>query len=85
MDFRISNHAVAEMQRRDIPLERVLAVLEHPQQIVPGSQGRKVYQSQVAMGGRVFLIRVVVAGNGGPAVVVTVYRTTKVAKYWRVP
>jgi len=34
-------------------------------------------------GGRILLLRVIVDDAVTPAVVVTVYRTSKVAKYWR--
>jgi hypothetical protein len=30
-----------------------------------------------------FLLRAIVADNVDPAVVVTVYRTSKISKYWR--
>jgi len=33
--------------------------------------------------GKIFLLRVVVVDSVEPAVVVTVYRTSKINKYWR--
>jgi hypothetical protein len=36
-------------------------------------------------GGKMFLVRVIIDTAFDPAVVVTVYRTTKVQKYWRTP
>lgn len=84
MEFRLSNHAKEEMQRRGIPLEFVESVLNNSQQIVEEIGGRKAYQSQIDFGdGRMFLLRVIVAEDVDPAVVVTVYRTSKVDKYWR--
>jgi len=45
---------------------------------------KKVYQSKVDFGeGKIFLIRAVVDDTIIPATVVTVYRTSKIAKYWR--
>jgi len=45
---------------------------------------KKAYQSQLDFGGgRVFLLRVIVDDTIDPAVVVTVYRTKKIAKYWK--
>jgi hypothetical protein len=59
---------------------------DNPQQIVAGRVWLKVYQSQlISDAGKVYLIRVVVADDKIPPVVVTVYRTSKVTKYWRGP
>lgn len=86
MEFRISQHAATEMRRRGIGRDAVMGILENPQQIVAGRVGRKVYQSQLISGdGKVYLVRVVLDDDKMPPVVVTVYRTSKVTKYWRVP
>jgi len=46
--------------------------------------GRKVYQSKFDFGGgRMFLLRAIVDDRADPAVVITVYRTSKIDKYWR--
>lgn len=72
------------MERRAIPEHTVKEVLERPQQIVPGYEGKKIHQSKVDFGGgAVFLVGVVVAAETDPAVVVTVYKTRKIEKYWR--
>ena len=71
------------MERRQIPLEVLEAVLEHPEQIVEEHGGKKVYQSRVELGGRLYLLRAIVNDKIDPATVVTVYRTSKLAKYWR--
>jgi hypothetical protein len=34
-------------------------------------------------GGKMFLVRVIIDDGVDPAVVVTVYRTTKIEKYWK--
>ncbi|HPX80849.1 MAG TPA: DUF4258 domain-containing protein [Syntrophales bacterium] len=84
MIFRFSNHALEEMKRRAIP-ERILElVLNDPQQIVPERGSLKVYQSVVDFGdGKQFLLRAIVDDTLEPAIVVTVYRTSKIGKYWR--
>ena len=64
--------------------EGTTEVLRHPQQIVPERPPKKAYQSQVDFGGgRMFLLRVIVDDTVEPAMVVTVYRTTKINKYWK--
>jgi hypothetical protein len=84
MRYKISRHAQTEMERRGISQSLIESVLDNPQQIVLERDGRKVYQSQVDFGsGKAFLLRVIVADNVDPKVVITVYRTSKIEKYWR--
>jgi hypothetical protein len=84
MNYRISRHAKEEMKRRGIPLEILESVLKDPQQVVNDPAGNRVYQSKVDFKeGKVYLVRVVTAEKGGIPVVVTVYRTSKMDKYWR--
>ncbi|MBC5796427.1 DUF4258 domain-containing protein [Sphaerospermopsis sp. LEGE 00249] len=72
------------MERRQISLSLVESVLDNPQQIILEREGRKVYQSKVDFGnGKIFLLRVIVADDIDPKVVITVYRTSKIEKYWR--
>lgn len=86
MNFRLSCHAQEEMQRRGIPLILVESVLNNPQQIISEREGRKAYQSQIDFGsGQVFLLRVIVADDVDPTVVITVYRTSRINKYWSQP
>ncbi|MGA2052352.1 MAG: DUF4258 domain-containing protein, partial [Opitutales bacterium] len=81
----ISNHALAEMLRREIPQAVLEAVLETPEQIVPEISGVVCYQSRVTMNQKPYLLRVIVNETRQPPLVVTVYRTSKIAKYWEKP
>ena len=84
MLYRYSVHALSEMKQRNIPRELVESVLANPEQIIPELHGRRVYQSKVDFGTeQLFLLRIVVADNIEPAIAVTVYRTSKISKYWR--
>jgi len=84
MKFRLSRHAKQELQRRAIPRELLQIVLENPQQIIEQPDGKKVYQSQIDFGsGKIFLLRAIVVEDIYPPIVVTVYRTRKICKYWR--
>jgi hypothetical protein len=80
----ISRHAKEEMLRRQIPREWLESVLENPQQRVPQPGGKEILQSRLASeDGKMYLLRAVVAADKEPPVVVTVYRTSKIEKYWR--
>jgi Domain of unknown function (DUF4258) len=84
LNFRLSKHAEQELKRRNIPPTVLDEVLQRPEQVVvqPGSE--KVYQSLIDFGaGKIYLVRVIVDDTVSPASVVTVYRTSKIEKYWR--
>ncbi|MFO8038118.1 MULTISPECIES: DUF4258 domain-containing protein [Sodalinema] len=84
MNFRFSNHAVEEMEKRKIPMSFVEAVLENPEQTVQQSEVITIYQSQCDFGtGKPYLLRVFINTQVEPAVVVTVYRTSQIRKHWR--
>ena len=86
MKFEISRHAHEEIERRGIPLKIVDSVLQNPQQIVDEYGQKKAYQSIIHIGkGKDYLVRVIVNDTVDPAKVVTVYRTSKISKYWRQP
>jgi hypothetical protein len=72
------------MNERGITEAEVDAVMQSPQQIVEADRDRKAYQSLVVRGGRMQLLRIIVAVTATPAVVVSVYATTQ-GKYWRQP
>ena len=85
MDFRFSRHAEWEMARRGIPLALVEAVMEHPEQrlVDESGTGRWIHQSRLRFGdGKMYLLRVVVAEEEQPHVIITAYRTSKIEKYW---
>jgi len=72
------------MARRKIPLEWLDSVLASPQQRIPELGGKEIFQSLLTTeDGTLYLLRVVLATEQEPPVGVTVYRTSKVEKYWR--
>lgn len=82
--YRLSRHAEQELRRRGIPMKLLDSVLKNPQQVIEQPDGKKVYQSQIDFGGgTIFLLRAIVVEDIDPPVVVTVYRTRKIRKYWR--
>jgi hypothetical protein len=83
-EFSFSRHARETMAQRDIDPRDVESVFDSPEQIVPGYGGLRIYQSRLrSSGDRLYLLRVVVNHMVDPSVVVTVYRTSRVSKYWR--
>ena len=86
-EYHIKDHARFEMQRRQITEEQVHQVLTAPEQAIGEQVGRCIYQSKLRLpdSGKEYLLRVVVDTQFQPAEVVTVYRTSKMVKYWRKP
>jgi hypothetical protein len=84
-NYRITDHARDEMVRRQITEAEVAKVLAAPEQTETAREGREVYQSRLPLGEppKTYLLRVFVDIDRLPPEVVTVYRTRKVAKYWR--
>ena len=80
----ITEHARFEAQRRGIDLELVLSIIEHPQQKVPSKKNRFVLQGKYhdKITEKEMLLRVIVESTGSTLKVVSVYRTSKIDKYW---
>ena len=84
-NYLLTDHAHLEMQRRGIAEADVTAVLAAPEQSEEVRPGRCVYQSRMTFDdpSKVYLLRVFVDIDREPPEVVTVYRTSRVQKYWR--
>ena len=84
MNFRFTRHALDQMRERRIPINFVENICLNPEQKLPQSGGRVVHQSRVEIDqGKIHLIRVLIDPNDQPPAVVTVYKTSKIEKYWR--
>jgi Domain of unknown function (DUF4258) len=83
--YRLTDHAQMEMTRRQIPASDVARVLAPPEQMEMMRPGRVVYQAHVVWGTPpvTYLLRVFVDIDRQPPDVVTVYRTSKITKYWK--
>ena len=82
-EFVVTPHAALEMERRGVDEAIVRQVLTAPEQREAVRPGRDVLQSRIELEGRRYLVRVFVDVDRDPAEVVTAYRTSKIAKYWR--
>jgi hypothetical protein len=81
--IRFTGYARKRLGRRTISEEAVLAVVRHPDQLIE-ERGRKVAQTRwVTPRGKEYLLRVVYEESGDEIVIVTIYDTSKIQKYWR--
>ena len=84
MPLRPSSHARRQAERRGIPEAVLLSVAREPEQVLRGRANREVRQSRIVFGGRdePYLVRVVVDLLADEELIVTCYRTSRLAKYW---
>ena len=84
-EYRLTDHARFEMERRGISEAEIARVLSAPEQSDLVRPGRVVYQSRMEYEepGKIYLLRVFVDIDRQRAEVVTAYRTSKVEKYWK--
>ncbi|MBI5323874.1 MAG: DUF4258 domain-containing protein [Ignavibacteriae bacterium] len=83
MDYTISNHTRNELINRQIPISLMEQVISNPQQKIRDEFDTFIYQSIIKFpNGKDYLLRVVVAERV-PLHVITIYRTSKINKYWR--
>lgn len=84
-NFRLIDHAKAEMVRRQISEPDLARVLSAPEQTTTVREGREVYQSRMESGDlpKMYLLRVFLDADRDPPEVVTAYRTSRIQKYWR--
>jgi hypothetical protein len=81
--YVITPHAAFEMARRRVVESIVRGVLAAPEQRPSVRAGRDALQSRIVFDGKTYLVRVFVDVDRSPAEVVTVYRTSRIEKYWR--
>ncbi|MSQ97112.1 MAG: DUF4258 domain-containing protein [Gemmataceae bacterium] len=79
--INFSGHARFEMKRRGISQALAEATIRAPGQVVPSVKGRDIYQSLIGRLGRL-LLRVIVKEDENAYHVVTVYKTSRIKKYW---
>lgn len=84
-EIRISDHAREQMAERGISEGMVLSIIAASQQTIPLDTDKVVYQSPQYFEeeAKEYLVRVFVNIIKVPNLVITVYRTSKVEKYWK--
>lgn len=83
MEFDLSKHAQEELTKRKIPLRVLELTLNHPSQIIEEDK-LTIYQGLfTGNNGKNYLLRVFLNTTVKPVKVITVYKTSKISKYWR--
>jgi hypothetical protein len=84
MNFVFSKHAEEQLIRRSLDRNRIESVVLDPEQILENENDADItiFQSIVKEDGKLFLYRVFMNTKLLPNVIVTLYRTTKIEKYY---
>ena len=81
MKYIFSQHALEQMELRNISKEIVRRVLAKPEQTIIEKK-KKIFQSVVHFSDGNYLIRIFVNTIKKPNLIITVYRTSKIRKYY---
>lgn len=80
--FIFSKHSIEQMGNRNISKEIALKILEDPKEIIFENE-QTIYQSIIPFdNGKEYLVRIIVNSMKNPKTVITVYKTSKLKKYY---
>jgi hypothetical protein len=81
----ITDHALFEAMRRGIAEESIKSVVNSPQQKLPSKKGRVILQNKYLDKGnnKEMLLRIIGTETAEEFTVITVYKTSRISKYWR--
>jgi hypoxanthine phosphoribosyltransferase len=79
-----SKHAKEQMLRRGITREIVMLVISHPEETLANEEDVTVtiYQSLIKEDNQRFLLRVFINKDKFPHEIITLYKTSKIEKYY---
>jgi len=85
--LRWTSHADKKLVNREVDRSEVERTLEHPDEVVGAYPGRDIYQRCYydKILGQEMLLRVVVEETASELIVVTLYKTSQLARYARRP
>lgn len=81
MEFEFSAHALEQMERREISKTIIEKILQNPQQTI-SETGYTVYQTIIKFDDKDYLVRVFLNESVTPFKIITVYKTSKIDKYY---
>lgn len=81
MKFEFSKHALDQMIRRSILEEQVKSIIEQLDTITIQDSEIKIYSKLMVENSKSYLYRVFLNNSKSPALIITVYKTSKTDKY----
>jgi hypothetical protein len=81
----ITEHAMFEANRRNIPEELIRSAIKNPLQKLSSKKRRVIVQNKYhdETEGKEMILRIIGMESAGEFKVITVYKTSKIDKYWK--
>ena len=84
MEIILLKHLKSQAKEREINIKFIKETILNPEQIVPESKGLKVAQKRyLDKRNKQFLIRIIFREEKDLRIGITVYKTSKIKKYWK--
>ena len=85
MEIILAEHAIFEATRRNIEEALIRSMVLNPQQKLPSKKGRVIVQGiyHDQSENKEMILRIVGKETGDSFKVITVYKTSKIKKYWK--
>lgn len=82
-EFTFSKHAHDQMLLRHISMDEALGTLQYPDDVIKLEDEQYIYQKIfVSEDNPKYIIRIFANGNKNPRLIKTLYRTSKINKYY---
>jgi len=81
--IKLLKHLKEQAKERNIDIKLIKEILSNPEQIVPEINGLKISQKICPINNKQYLIRVIFRGKKDLIIGITVYKTSKIKKYWK--
>ena len=82
MKVKLLKHLKDQAEERGISIKYIKETLSTPEQIVPEIKGLKIAQKRYSIDNKQYLIRVIFREEIDLIIGITVYKTSKIKKYW---
>lgn len=84
MKIILTEHAKFEAQRRQIKMEIIEKIAQKPQQVLSSAGNKLIFQGKYydAIEKKEMLLRLVIKEEKRARKIITVYKTSKIEKYW---
>ncbi len=83
MKIKLLKHLKEQAKERDIDIKLIKEILSNPEQIAPEINGLKIAQKICPINNKQYLIRAIFREKKDLIIGITVYKTSKIKKYWK--
>ena len=81
MTIEFSNHALRQIEARNISQEIILLIIQHPDKVLKQDSSTTIFTKLIDETEKRYLYRVFVNTAKKPQLIITAYKTSKIDKY----